>query len=74
MLWMPPACATRLAYGEERAELLDTLRGLTAANTHALPPITAEQLQETVRHLTRRKARGVDHWSVEQLQTMPPEA
>ena len=42
--------------------------------TSSPPHIKGEDLQEAVRHLTRRKARGVDHWSVERLQRLPPEA
>ena len=31
-------------------------------------------MREAVRRLTRRKAQGIDHWSVEQLQRLPEEA
>ena len=75
-LWKPPPdpARGRGTHDEERSKLLATLEGLTRSNTHPLPPIGGEHLQEAVRHLTRRKARGVDHWSVEQLQTLPAEA
>ena len=44
------------------------LERLTRENTDPFPPIEGAQLQEAVRKLTRRKARGLDHWTVEQLQ------
>ena len=52
---------------EEEPELEALLR--TLAGQGNLDPITPDQVREGIRTMPRRKACGIDHWSVEELQT-----
>ena len=74
-LWRPPPKkGVVLPYEEERKALDGLLASLARDNTNPLPPIEGHILQEAVRKLTRTKAQGLDHWTVEQLQCLPAEA
>ena len=70
----PPKGKVVLPHEEEKGALEALLVTLTRENTNELPPIEGRTLQEAVRRLTRRKAQGLDHWTVEQLQCLPAEA
>ena len=41
-----------------------------AAEERPLPPVTGEELMEAARTMPRRKAAGLDHWTVSQLRTL----